>query len=179
MLRIQDTLLVLIDVQGKLAQIVDDRDRVYHNIKILLRAAKTLGIPVIWTEQNPARMGRTVREIAGLLDDQGCISKMSFSCWGEPRFAEAVAASGRRQLVLTGIETHVCVFQTARDLRAQGYEICIPRDAVSSRTADNRQVGLDLMRTAGAVITSVEAMLFELLGSAEHPAFRDILALVK
>lgn len=104
---------------------------------------------------------------------------MSFSCCGEPRVLEALAALGRRQVLLAGIEAHVCVYQTAADLVEAGYEVEIVADAASSRTAANREIGLQKARDAGAIITCVETALFELLRSADAPQFKAILKLVK
>jgi nicotinamidase-related amidase len=107
------------------------------------------------------------------------IPKLHFSCWGEPRFVERLRALNRSQLLLAGIETHICVYQTARDLAAAGYGVQAVADAVSSRTAMNRDLGLEKARAVGAALTSVEAALFELLQVAEGPKFKAILQLVK
>ena len=162
-----------------LADVMHGRDALLHSLKQLIAGVKALGLPVLWLEQNPDRMGATVPELAELLPGQRPITKMSFSCCGAPPFVAALAQSARRQVILCGIETHVCICQTARDLGAAGYAVEVVEDAVSSRTPDNKRLGLDKVRAAGGQITSVETILFELLRTAEHPAFRTVLRLVK
>ena len=170
--------LVLVDVQQKLLPAIHDREALVASCAKLARGMAALGVPIVWTEQNPKGLGPTVPEVAELLPGEA-VTKVSFSCCGEPAFAEAVAALGRTQLVLAGIESHVCVWQTAADLLDGGHEVHICADAVSSRTPANRQIGLDRARAAGAAITSVEMALFELLDTAGDPAFKAILQIVK
>ena len=179
MLAIENTALLVVDVQGKLASLMHDREALYAQLQKLVMGAKALGIPILWAEQNPERMGATIPELAERLRPLSPIAKMSFSCWGEPRFRDALGMTGRKQALLCGIEAHVCVCQTACDLVAAGYEVHVVADAVSSRTLQNRSVGLDRAREAGGHITSVEGCLFELLRTADHPSFRDILRLVR
>jgi len=171
-------ILVVVDVQVKLARLMHESEALLDNLSRLVRGATVLGVPVVATEQNPAGLGPTVEEVAPLLP-AGPIPKMAFSCCGEPAFTEALEATGRRQALLAGIETHVCVYQTARDLLARGYGVHVVADAVSSRSARNREVGLEKMRAAGAEVTSVETALFEMLEVAEGPAFKQILEIVK
>ena len=178
MLEIDSTVLVLVDFQGKLARIVQDSEQVIASACKLARAAAVLDLPIIWTEQNPAGLGPTVEELAGLLPGEA-IPKHAFSCWREPAFAKALAGRNRQSVLLAGIETHVCVFQTAADLCAAGYDVHVVADAVSSRTAANRQVGLARIAAAGATVTSVEMAVFELLGAAAGEKFKEILKIVK
>lgn len=175
----KDTALILVDIQGKLAEIMDNRDFLFQNLEKLTRGALALQLPVIWVEQNPERMGETIAPLRTLLTGLSPIGKMSFSCCGEPAFTDRIRSLGRRRFLVAGIETHVCVFQTARDLLREGFEVELVADAVSSRTALNRQIGIDRIRTLGAAVTSVEMCLFELLQSARDPAFKDILKIVK
>ena len=179
MLEVNQTVLMVIDVQGKLAQRMYDRAQLFAAQQRLIRGAQVLGVPILWVEQNPSRMGKTIPELAALLAGQAPISKLSFGCCGEPAFMRRLEALGRRQVLLAGIETHVCVYQTAAALAGLGYEVQAVADAVSSRTLANRQIGLTRMRAAGAGVTSVETALFELLGTAAHPAFKDLLKIVK
>lgn len=179
MLTTERTALVLIDVQGKLAQIMHNRDALFKQLQVAVKAMQLLGVPILWLEQNPAGLGPTIPELAGLLAAQKPIAKQSFSCCGSPEFMAALAASGRTQILLAGIEAHVCVYQTARDLLAAGCEVEVIADCVSSRSPDNRQIGLDKMRAAGVGITCVETALFELLRTAESPKFKEIVRLVK
>jgi len=178
MLETEDSLLVLVDVQVKLARVIHERDDVIENAGKLVRGALALGLPIIWTEQNPGGIGRTVPALAELLPGKP-ITKLAFSCCGEPPFVEAVRRSGRKQILLAGIETHICVYQTAVDLLAAGYEVHVASDAVGSRSPRNKAVGLGKIKDAGAAITSVETALFELLKVAEGEKFKAILKIVK
>ncbi|MCD4700040.1 MAG: hydrolase [Phycisphaerae bacterium] len=178
MLEINNTLLVVIDVQGKLAQSMHEKASLFEDIAKLIKAAGVLEVPIIRTEQYPEGLGATIPEIAELLPGEA-ISKIAFSCCGERRFAEAMEKSGRNQVLLCGIETHVCVYQTAIDLLESGHEVHVVADAVSSRTAANKAIGLAKMKDAGAAVTSVETALFELLKEAEGEKFKAILRIVK
>jgi nicotinamidase-related amidase len=173
------TALVLIDVQGRLAQLMHDRDALFDNLQRLVKGVRVMGLPVLWLEQYPEGLGPTIPEVATLLPDLQPIAKTSFSACGCEAFGQQLKSTSRRQLLLAGIEAHVCVYQTAVDLLASGHEVEVVSDAVSSRTAANRALGLERMRTAGARITGVEMALFELLRTARAPAFRDIARLVK
>ena len=178
MLGRDETALVVIDVQVKLMRVIHAREALVESVGRLVRGMAVLEVPIVWTEQNPDGLGPTVPEIAELLAGRP-ISKLSFSCCGEPAFADVVERLGRGQLVLAGIESHVCVWQTAADLLAMGHEVHVCADAVSSRTPENKAIGLQKARDAGAALTSVEAALFELLGVADGPAFKQILRIVK
>ena len=179
MLRPDNTALIVVDVQGKLATLMHQKEELYRNLQILIRGARALELPILWLEQYPKGLGPTVPEVAELLVDREPVAKTCFSGCGQAEFCEQLRASGCRQLLLAGIETHICVYQTARDLLAQGYHVEVVADAVSSRTPENRQIGLDKMALHGAEITSVEMVLFELLRQAGTPAFREIAPLVK
>ena len=174
----EDSVLVVVDVQGKLAQLMHGKEELFGNIKRIIRGAKILDIPVLWVEQNPAGLGPTTPEIAALLPGEP-IPKFSFSCCGETRFMEALRKLDRRQVLLAGIESHVCIYQTAIGLAGLQYEVQIVADAVSSRTARNRDIGLQKAKDGGATLTSVELALFELLRVAEGPRFKEILDVVR
>ena len=179
MLNIDQTILLVIDFQGNLAQAMDDRRSLFENARKIIQGLQTFNIPLIVTEQIPAKLGPTIPEIAGLLQGMTPIAKESFSCFQNPGFREALEKTGRRQVLMTGIETHICVYQTARDLLAAGYEVYIVADAVSSRTARNREIGLKMMGDAGGRLTCTEAVLFELLRTAASEKFKDIFRIVK
>ena len=179
MLRVDDTVLVVIDVQGKLAQLMHNKTELFKNLRTMILGAQVLDVPILLTEQYPQGMGVTVPEVAELLEGVEPITKTSFSCCGEDAFSAAFAALGREQAVLVGIETHVCVWQTAYDLLESDYEVHVVADAVSSRDADNKHIGLENMRDSGAILTCTETALFELLRVAEGPKFKEILKLVK
>jgi nicotinamidase-related amidase len=179
MLDIQNCCLIVVDVQGKLAQLMTDRETLFKNIRILIQAAKILGIPVLWCQQVPESLGPTVPEIAELLTGGEPINKPSFSCCGQERFNAELNALGREQILLCGIETHVCIYQTAMDLMEGGLDVTVLADAVSSRTDQNRQIALTRLAAEGAHVSSTEMALFELLKTARHPRFKEVARLVK
>ncbi|MBN1556806.1 MAG: hydrolase [Lentisphaerae bacterium] len=179
MLNVSDTLLLFVDVQGKLARLMHDRDILFDNLGRLIDGVRALDIPIVWLEQNPEKMGPTVPELAGRLEGLAPIPKMSFGCGGEPACLAAVERAGRRHVLIAGIETHVCVYQSALDLRDRGYTVHVAADAVSSRAGANKTLALDRMSAEGIRLTSVEMALLELLGTAAHPAFRDVLRIIK
>lgn len=178
MLNADQAVLVVVDVQGKLARLMHEADALLADLAKLIRGARVLGLPVLVTEQNPEGLGPTVPELADLLPEPR-IAKFAFSGCGEEAFTRALDATGRRQVLLAGIETHICVYQTAADLAARGYEVHVVADGVSSRTARNREIGLEKMRASGAAVTSVETALFELLGVARGEKFKALLGIVK
>lgn len=179
MLRLDDTFFVLIDVQGKLSTVMHEREALIENCRKAVQCMQALDVPIVVTEQIPEKMGETVPELAELLGDTERIEKISFSCCGENKFINAVESLGRKRAIVAGMETHVCVYQTAADLFAAGYHVEVLADAVSSRTLENKLIGLEKMKAAQVEITSVETAVFELMRTAEHPAFRDILKIVK
>jgi nicotinamidase-related amidase len=171
--------LVVVDVQEAFRPAVLDFDRVARNVALLVQGARVLELPVLVTEQYPKGLGRTVPEVARHLDSVEPIEKLCFSAAESGPFSAALGNSGREQVLICGIESHVCVSQTADDLLAGGREVHVARDAVSSRTAENRELGLHKMEHSGAVLTSVETALFELLRAAGTPEFKEIQRLVK
>jgi nicotinamidase-related amidase len=179
MLEINNCCLVIVDVQGKLAQLMYDKQMLFRNIAILINSAKILGIPIIWCQQVPDALGPTVPELAELLTDNEPINKAAFSCCGEEKFNDRLKTLARRGIILCGIETHVCIYQTAADLLRQGCQVCLIADAVSSRTLVNKQIALSRISAEGAQISSTEMVLFELLKTAKHPQFKQIAKLVK
>ena len=179
MLNQNDCCLVIVDVQGKLAQLMHDKDTLFKNIRILIQSAKILNIPILWCQQVPAALGPTIPQIAELLTDNQPINKSCFSCCGCDEFIGKLEKLGRKQILLSGLETHVCVYQTALDLIKRGYSVDCVADAVSSRTPENKQIGLQRIIAEGAKLTSTELALFEILKSAEHPNFKQIAKLVK
>jgi nicotinamidase-related amidase len=173
------TALVVVDVQEGFRPAVLDFSEMVANVVRLVRGARILGLPTFVTEQYPKGLGSTVPEVAEHLDDVIPIEKTCFSALEAKGFAAALGDTGRDQVVLCGIEAHVCVNQTAQDLIDAGREVHIAQDAVSSRTAANRTLGLHRMERAGAVATSTETALFELLREAGTPEFKEVQALVK
>jgi nicotinamidase-related amidase len=178
MFTIEDACLVVIDVQGKLASIVDESEAVIQQISKLVQAMNALEVPVLWLEQNPNSMGNTHPAISQYMEGQP-IAKMGFSACQAKEFNDAAKTSGRTQFLITGIETHICVYQTARDLKNRGFEVEVVCDAVSSRTKENKQIGLKKMQSLGILPTSTEMILYELLLTSEHEQFKSILKLIK
>jgi nicotinamidase-related amidase len=170
--------LVVIDVQEAFRPVVLDFERVAANVGVLVQGARILGLPLLVTEQYPRGLGETVPEVARHLDGVERLEKTSFSAVGADGFPAALAEM-RDQVLLCGIEAHVCVNQTAEDLLATGREVHVVRDAVTSRTPENRDLGIHKMERSGAVVTSVETALFELLREAGAPEFKEIQSLVK
>ena len=169
------TLLVVIDAQEAFRPAVLDFDQVVRNTATLVQGARILGVPVVVTEQYPKGLGRTVPEVAEHLNGVEPIEKTCFSA----ERADGFDDHGCRQALVCGIEAHVCVSQTVHDLLDRGLEVHVARDAVSSRTEENREVGIRRMEAAGAIVTSVETALFELLGAAGTDEFKQVQALVK
>jgi nicotinamidase-related amidase len=175
-------ILVVIDVQERLAKVIDDIDGVEANIERLVRGAALLGVPSVVTEQYPKGIGPTTSGIRSAFEEAGSfepIQKMCFSSWGCSEFAEKIRASGRTQIIVTGIEAHVCVHQTTLDLLDQGFSVWIVADAVSSRTARNREIAVQRMAGEGARLTSTEMALFEMTVEAGTDTFKAISRLVK
>lgn len=179
MLNKEETVVVLIDIQGKLAEIVDESKLVIGNIATIVQGAKALELPILWLEQYPKGLGHTVDEIAQHLTDQAPIEKITFSAYQTEAFVQALQQTRRKKVLLAGIETHICVYQTAADLLANGYEVEVLADCISSRTAGNREVGIQKMMQLGATITSVEMALFEMQQIAKGDTFKMISKLVK
>ena len=175
-----NTLLLVIDFQEKLATAMqpEARTRAERNIIVLIRAARRLGLPVVATEQYPKGLGHTVPALRELLSEPP-MQKLEFSCGANKDIARHIVQSKRRQIVVVGMEAHVCVFQTVRDLARGEFEVFLPEDAVLSRSEANRSVGLRLCEKAGAVLTSTETVLFDLLGIAGTPEFKELAPLIK
>ena len=179
MLSLDNTVLLIVDVQGKLAHLMYNKENLFDHIRRIIKGAQILNIPILLAEQNPEGLGPTIPEVSRLLANPEPISKFSFSCWGSDRFVKEMESLCPENVLIAGIETHVCVYQTSRDLVRAGYAVEVIADAVSSRTNENKIVGLDKIRRAGAGITSVETALFEMLGEAAGDGFKEILAIVK
>ena len=179
MLDVQDCSLVVVDVQGRLAELMYEKDLLFKNIQILIKAAKILAVPILWTQQQPQAIGATVPQISELLTDNEPINKACFSCCGLKDFNDKINALSRKQVLLCGIEAHVCIYQTATDLIASGKEIHVIADAVSSRTKENKQIALQRMIAEGVKLSSVEMAVFELLKTSDHAQFKQVMQLVK
>ena len=173
-------LVLVIDVQEKLARAMppEAEARMEKNAGILVKAARRLGLPVVASEQYVKGLGPTVPALRELLPVPP-IEKVEFSCANSTSLAIAIEKTNRRQVIAVGMESHVCVFQTVRDLLRKDFQVFVPRDAIVSRTEENRQVGLNLCERAGAVVTSTETVLFDLLGTAGTPEFKELSPLIR
>jgi nicotinamidase-related amidase len=179
LLSVEDTVLMVIDMQGNLYESMQDKQFLSENVQKLIRGMRVFDIPVIVTEQIPEKLGPTIPPVAFLLPATRGIPKADFSCCGDEKIMKALKAADRRQVLLCGIEAHVCVYQTAIDLLAFGYEVHLVADAVSSRTVMNREIGIAKMRDRGAHLASTEMVLFELIRTAEDAKFKEIFKIVK
>ena len=169
--------LLVVDLQDKLLRAVEGRDRLLSNTLRLVRAARLLDIPVFATEQYPKGLGPTVDALAALIPDRP--AKTAFHCLAAPGIAEGLDAEKVRHVTLAGIEAHVCIAQTALELLRLGYRVQVPADAVGSRFAIDREFALRRLEQAGAVLSTTEAAIFEWIGGADHPKFKEFSALVK
>lgn len=174
-----DTCLIVLDLQEPFLRTMFDRRMVIENAGKLIQAAKILGLPLIVTYQNFEKMGDTIPEIKELLPPHEAISKMAFSCCCDKEFKLRLQALGKKRVILCGVEAHVCVSQTAHDLLADGYVVHVPEDAVCSRKERDWRAGLEKMRQSGVIVTSTEAVIFELVERAGTDEFREILKLVR
>jgi len=176
----ESTVLVVIDIQEKLVAAMPPKvyARMRATTAMLVEAAELLGIPVLTTEQYPQGIGHTVAELAAACG-RGVITKTSFGCCGEPAFAIALEQLGRRQVLVTGMEAHVCVYQTVLGLLAGGYDVHLVRDAICSRNKEDFRSGVSNAARAGALVVTAELALFQLLRDSRHQQFRAISRLVK
>jgi nicotinamidase-related amidase len=172
-----DTILLVVDVQEKLLPAIDRAARVAWNVRRLIDGAKTLGVPVLATEQYPEGLGPTIPELASLLGDVP--SKLTFSCGGCPEFAAALESLGRPKVLVCGIEAHVCVAQTVFDLLGHGWRVYVAVDAVGSRHEWDYQTAVRRMDSCGAIPTTTEAALFEWCETSGAAEFKQISRLVR
>ena len=179
MLNAEEAVLVMVDFQGRLAEIVDRKNLVVPNAIRMIKGCQALGVPVLPTLQVPEKLGPMPPALAEALDDITPITKAVFSALREPDFLLALRQSGRMQVILSGIEAHVCVMQTGLDLLDAGYMVHALSDGMFSRTAENHDLALQRLHDAGATISSVEMALFELIRTSLHPQFRTISGLIK
>jgi len=175
----ENTALIIVDAQEKLMQVMGNPDRVRDRIVKLLHLARLFSIPVVLTEQNPKLLGPTIPAVKTALSEYDPIEKLDFDCCNVDLFNTRLQEKALRNIILTGVETHICIFQTCVSLLERGYTIHVPHHAVDSRTADNWNIGLSLMREAGAYITSAETIIFQILKRAGTTEFKEMLKIVK
>ncbi len=175
----ETSLLIVIDVQEKIFATMYEQKRVKDNIIRMVEGAKTLKIPIIWTEQYSKGLGPTIPELRAALGGHTCYEKITFSCADDNQILKAVEKVNPRDILLSGIEAHVCVYQTAADLIDRGNRVHLVSDAVMSRHKSNHEIALQRMEQIGVNITSVEMALFEFQGAAKGETFKPIAALIK
>jgi nicotinamidase-related amidase len=173
-----NSLVIVVDEQPAFMQSIWEADRVVRRTEFLLRVAALTGVPALATEQNRPRMGGINPVLLPLVQGP-MLEKMTFSCLGARDFLLHVNSTGTRQIILVGVETHICVSQTAVDLLNGGFEVMVCPDAVSARTVEMHKIGMERMRDSGVLPIHTEAVAYEWLETAEHPAFREALKLVK
>ncbi len=175
----EDAVLLIVDIQERLAVVMKDREKVVRNNLHLIELAKMINLPVVVTEQYPKGLGRTVPELHAALPPHQAIEKISFNCCGQSGFLAEMKKVNRKKVILTGMETHICVLQTAIGLLQEGFMPHLVQDAVCPRTDENWRTALEYMRDAGAVITCTETVLFQLLKVAGTEEFKKISARIK
>jgi nicotinamidase-related amidase len=175
----EDAVLLIVDIQDRLAAVMKDRESVVSNNLHLIELAKMIGLPVMATEQYPKGLGTTVPELREALPVYKPIEKMTFDCCGQPAFPAELKSLGRKSVILTGMETHICVLQTCIGLLRAGFNVHAVRDAICSRAEGNWHTGIEYMRDAGAVVTCTETVLFQLLKVAGTEEFKAISKRIK
>ncbi|HHC6743535.1 hydrolase [Vibrio parahaemolyticus] len=175
-----NTGLIVVDVQGKLATLMHESDALIENITKLVKGAKALDLPILWLEQNPERLGPTAEPIREVLESTHLpITKYTFDGCKEATFKVAMENAKVDTWLVCGIESHICVYQTAVSLRQSGYRVELVTDCVSSRTAVNKALALAKLTANGVVLTGLEMCLYEMVEDCRAPEFKEILALIK
>lgn len=175
----EDSMLLIVDFQRAMLKVMDSWEKIAQRVGQLTRAANILGIPILLTEQYKKGLGETIPEVLEGIESPLLFQKEHFSACLEKDFLSTVRSFQRSKIILVGMETHVCVLQTGLDLLKSGFQIHLPVDAVASRTTENRQIAIDLFREGGAVISSVEIVIFQWAYRANTDDFRTILPIVK
>lgn len=180
MLKPEDCVLVVVDVQGQLARVMHQSEALHQKLAILIKGVQLFDIPILWLEQLPDKLGATTDVLATeLIQTTEPIAKQHFSGWQCPKFRAKLSAMGQKHILVAGIETHVCVYQTCMDLLDNAYPTHLIVDAMSSRTPENKQLGIEMMQEHGALKTNVESLLFELQHEAIGERFKALLTLIK
>lgn len=175
----QNSLLLVIDVQEKLAPATDNHERVVENGEKLMTAASRLDVPILVSEQYPKGLGATLAPLRRLAPDGAIIDKVHFSCADDDRIRGRIEESGRRQIVLAGMEAHVCVAQTALALKEAGYAPAVVADAITSRDPANKALAIERLQQAGVTVVPTESVLFEWMHSSQDPSFKDLSKLIR
>lgn len=176
------SLLLIVDVQDRLARVMDDRDRVVRNCAILMKAAAEMDVPVVVSEQYPQGLGPTIPELRDLACEADIYGKVTFSCLATEAIAARLAAEGRSQTIVAGMESHVCVLQSALDLQARRGDddrVFVVADAVESRRPDSKAIALDRFRAEGVGVVTTEMVVFEWMRTSAIPSFRTLSKLIR
>lgn len=179
MLDINNCFILVIDVQGNLANVVAESELANENIRKFIQGSLELNLPVFLAAQSPEKIGHTVETVRALLPEHLEYSRTSFSIWEDEAFRDAILESGKTQALLCGFESHVCLYQSAIDLRENGFDVWMVADAVSSRALVNKDIALAELRAEGIHLTNVETALFALLRDSRHPSFKPISKLIR
>jgi nicotinamidase-related amidase len=179
LIKAERSCLLIVDVQERLVPVMEHPRRVIAGCAVLMRAATRLSIPVLVSEQYPQGLGPTIVDLRELAPEGSIFPKMSFACTGEMEFLERLGGLGRKQVVVAGIESHVCVTQSALGLKASGYEVFVVSDACSSRRPENYEAAMRRLLAAGVDLVTVEMTVFEWLGKAGTPEFKELQPLIK
>jgi nicotinamidase-related amidase len=175
----ENTIGLVIDIQERLVPVMEENEQLVENCSKLIQGLQILGLPLLVTQQYSKGLGETIEEIKSVINDFQYIEKKDFSCCDEPVFSEKLALAGAKNVIICGIEAHVCVLQTAIDLKAAGYVPVVVMDCVASRSFDNVDLAMERFRYEGILMTSCESVLFELTRSAGALGFKEISKLVK
>jgi len=179
MLTINNTGLIITDIQGKLAQLVHNSEELVGNCEKLIKGVQALNLPIVWLEQSPDKLGPTVINLASLLGKQQPISKFTFDACLEPNFIDAVHAEKVETWLICGVEAHICVYQTAMSLKAAGYSVQLVCDCIASRKLDNKTLAVNKLIKHGIDVTSLEMCLYELVKDSRTAEFKEILSLIR
>lgn len=178
-LKREQTALLIIDVQERILGVMQEKERLIENIAKLIKGCAVLNVPIVYTEQYPKGLGETASELKDLLEENEAVQKMSFSCHGAESLFEELSENGVKQIVVVGIESHVCVQQTVLDLLANDFQVNVAADAVSSRKVIDYDTALKRMTANGAEVTTTESILFEILEVCGTDEFKHVAKLVK
>ena len=179
MINPKDTVVLFIDFQEKLMPSIWEREEIERKVCSLARGTRILELAVLVTRQYPKGLGDTITELRDALGHHDCTDKTAFSCLGEPEFVKKLELAGKKNVLIAGVETHICVQQTVLDLLARGMNVYLAADCCGSRRERDQLLAEKRMAGAGAVVTTMESVLFEMMGDANHPSRKAVSALIK
>lgn len=175
----ENAVLVVIDVQEKLFPLISDGEKILENMRKLIQFARIISMPIVLTEQYPKGLGPTIPEIRDLIPNIQPVEKVEFSCFGSEEFREIIKRLNAKSLIIVGIETHICVMQTAIEGVKEGFKVCVVSDATSSRNPEDKSAALERLRDNDIIVASTEMLIYELLKRAGTQEFREALKLIK